>query len=680
MSVLARIDLCLHPDHVEDFKKSRLTDATIRAAGIEAVRPHDIPRALGQNPKGVTSAYKIPYRGTDFYRCKVFPPFKNSDGHTIKYLQLSTPPRLYLPPGVESVLADPTVPLAFVEGEKKTLRAMQEGIPSVGIGGAWNWLIEGNPLPDLDKIAYVNREATIYMDSDLWIRPQVMQAAYALGKELESRGAQVRVAVLTPLDGNRRGLDDYEDIRVDQYNIAGVDYISLKHSALTKMTQWYKGWKARKDKQPDGRQGQPVFQRQDAPWPEPVDGAMLLSAIAEKVKRHLVMPNKAEDAVALWIIQTYAIAVMEVLPYLAVTSAVLREGKTTLLELVAGLCCRPLPTVNISPAALYRSIELWCPAIICDEADKKFKENDDLRTLFNAGHTRATAYVIRTVGDDHEPRVFAVFGAKALGLIGKLPETMMDRSIEVRMQRKRQDQKTERMVRKRLETDCAPLRQQIVRWIADHLESLRIREDPVCPEELDDRAQDNWRGLLAIAHLAGGEWPGRAHEAACLLSGAREERGIRIQLLHDIREVFEEAEVKSLATADIIRCLKAREERPWATYSRKGESITPHALAHLLGEIKIKPDKWRAGEETIRGYHLKDFEKAFACYLPPPQSATSAIIQHNQEVMQGAEAPHTVKLWRFEDDVSPQNESIVADVADEGGGEREGEGIWQRLK
>ena len=356
MSVLARIELCLHPDHVEDLKKSRLMDATIRAAGIEAVRPHDIPRVLGQNPEGVTSAYKIPYRGTDFYRCKIFPPFKNRVGHTIKYLQLPTPPRLYVPFGVESVLADPTVPLAFVEGEKKTLRAVQEGIPSVGIGGAWNWLIEGNPLPDLDKIAYVNREITVYMESDLWIKPQVMQAAYALGKELESRGAQVRVAVLTPLDGNRRGLDDYEDITVDRYSITGVDYISLKHSAFTKVAQWYKGWRARKDKQPDGRQGQPVFQRQDAPWPEPVDGAVLLNAIAEKVRRHLVVPNKAEDAVSLWILATYAIAAMEVLPYLAVTSAVPREGKTRLLELVAGLCCRPLPTVNISPAALSASV------------------------------------------------------------------------------------------------------------------------------------------------------------------------------------------------------------------------------------------------------------------------------------------------------------------------------------
>jgi hypothetical protein len=40
------------------------------------------------------------------------------------------------------------------------------------------------------------------------------------------------------------------------------------------------------------------------------------------------------------------------------------------------------------------------------------------------------------------------------------------------------------------------------------------------PYGLNDRACDNWSPLLAIADLAGGEWPQRARAAALDLSGA----------------------------------------------------------------------------------------------------------------------------------------------------------------
>ncbi len=126
----------LHPEHLIDLRRSRLEDATIEHAGIESIRPHDIARELGQEAPHVSSAYRIPCPGTPFYRCRLFPPYKDKDGKTVKYLQKKgTAPRLYIPSLVQSMLGDPSVPLWIAEGEKKALRAAQDGLCCVGVGG-----------------------------------------------------------------------------------------------------------------------------------------------------------------------------------------------------------------------------------------------------------------------------------------------------------------------------------------------------------------------------------------------------------------------------------------------------------------------------------------------------------------------------------------------------------------
>ncbi len=655
----------LHPDHVADLKKSHLSDEVIRAAKIESVRPQDIPRVLGQNPQEVKSIYKIPYPGTDFYRCKLFPPIVR-EGRVVKYLNPSAPPRLFIPPGVETILPDPSIPLAAIEGEKKNLRAVQEGLPSVGIGGCWNWMSSGTPIPDLDKIACVNRGITIYMDSDVWVKPQVLNACYALGKEFESRGAYVRVAVLTPKDGEKRGLDDYDELIVKDFSIQGIDYVLLRHRAFSKAAAWYRKWNPKREAKSGA--GRPLFQRKDEPWPNPVDGGELLEALSGKITRHVKVPEKAEWAIALWLCQTYAIDAMTCLPILAVTSATKREGKTTLLELIAALCARPFPTINVSPAALYRSVEAWQPTILCDEADRQFKENVELRTLMNASHRRAGAYVIRIakVNEELEPRAFNVFGAKAVGLIGRLPSTMEDRSIEVRMKRKGRGVKVERMVRSRLESECGPLRQQIVRWLADRQGALN-EEDVTCPAELDDRASDNWRGLFGLAGLAGGEWPERAKQAALVLSEARgEEPEQGEELLADLRSIFGTAD--RLFTEYILSRLNEMTDRPWPT-SLRGKPMDANLLGRKLRPFRIKPKDIRIGDKKAKGYLWAGaMQEAFDTYLPPLQAEAPETSEQNQGVAQDFEPRQGETCLGLENVATMQNERVVADVSGKKGG------------
>jgi hypothetical protein len=102
------------------------------------------------------------------------------------------------------------------------------------------------------------------------------------------------------------------------------------------------------------------------------------------------------------------------------------------------------------------------------------------------------------------------------------PDTLEDRSIVVQLQRKPKAAKVARL-RKRDCQEFATLRRKASRWTEGNFEALAADPDPDVPDELNDRAADNWRPLLAIADLAGGDWPHRAREAACVLSGAGHE-------------------------------------------------------------------------------------------------------------------------------------------------------------
>lgn len=109
----------LAPEHLDDLRRSGLTDATIEALRFEAVRPHDIQL------KGVESAYQIPYFNLNgsvncFRRMKLFPPIKTNSG-TMRYWQPpDTLPHLYCPPVLnwQSAARDATKPLVITEGEK----------------------------------------------------------------------------------------------------------------------------------------------------------------------------------------------------------------------------------------------------------------------------------------------------------------------------------------------------------------------------------------------------------------------------------------------------------------------------------------------------------------------------------------------------------------------------------
>src|SRR5262245_20818503 len=176
------------------------------------------------------------------------------------------------------------------------------------------------------------------------------------------------------------------------------------------------------------------------PWPEPVAGADLLDRITSMADAHLVLPKGGAEAMALWIIHAHAHDCFGISPVLSFTSPTPECGKTTCLTFTGALVPRACPSSNITPAALFRAVERWQPTLLTDEADTFLKSSDDLRGVLNSGHQRANAFVLRTAGDDHEPRRFRTWAPKAVALIGKLPPTLASRAINIELRRKMADE------------------------------------------------------------------------------------------------------------------------------------------------------------------------------------------------------------------------------------------------
>jgi hypothetical protein len=171
----------------------------------------------------------IPYPGDEgFERFKLFPP---PDTRTKYWQPPNSNNHLYFPPGIEKTIGDISVNLYIVEGEKKCLKANQEGIPCVGIGGLWNWSNGQNELiEDFDRIETKGRRVIIVPDSD-WKSDahhytngsggarNLLLAVERLGERLRDRGAKTLVVNLPAgPNGQKVGLDDYLNLHsVDEF-------------------------------------------------------------------------------------------------------------------------------------------------------------------------------------------------------------------------------------------------------------------------------------------------------------------------------------------------------------------------------------------------------------------------------------------------------------------------------
>jgi|MTBAKSStandDraft_1061840.scaffolds.fasta_scaffold08156_5 putative DNA primase/helicase len=404
-----------------------------------------------------------------------------------------------------------------------------------------------------------------------------------------------------------RRLADLSPFEYDRERKAAAKTLGVRPSTLDSMVQ-----AARQESEQSSGLG---FQEQE-PWPDPVDPAALLSEIAATVRRFIICSESVANTVTLWIVMTWFVDVIQVAPLAIITAPEKRCGKSQLLALMGNLVRRPLIASNITAAAMFRTIEKWKPTMLVDEADAFMRDNEELRGVINSGHTRDTAYVIRLVGDNHEPKQFSTWGAKALAGIGRLPDTIQDRGIILELRRRLPHEKVARL-RYAEPGLFETLSTKLCRLAQDYREEVRTAR-PKMPRKLNDRAQDNWEPLLAIAEVAGEKWPRMARHAALKLSKTDDENlTIGTELLADIRDIFNDKGCDKITTAELIAALCMDEEKPWATYNR-GNPIKPRQVSKRLAEYGIRSSTIRDGIVTAKGYKRAQFEEAFSRYLPPP--------------------------------------------------------------
>jgi putative DNA primase/helicase len=419
------------------------------------------------------------------------------------------------------------------------------------------------------------------------------------------------------------------------------------------------------------------------PWDEPVDTGILLRTLTEAIRRFVFLSEDQAVAVALWIVFSWLHERDDFVthsPILFVTSAEKDSGKSTLLGVVNFLARRSLQSVEISGAALFRSIAKWRPTLIVDEADDALVDNPDLRSVINSGWTRGQG-VIRCHPETHEPELFSTFAPKVVGMKGrKLPDTTLSRSIVITMRPRRADdskEHTDDFAHSDTET-FARLRSQLARWAADSAEDLAVAKAEV-PPAFHYRRRANWMPLLAIAEAGGGDWKQKAWKTALAIEATADtfDRSIGVQLLQAIKDAFEAEGIDRMTSVALIAELVKDETGPWATYN-KGKPISQRQIATLLKAyearpgIPIRPRNVRVSgiAGVPKGYLKSDFVDVLGRLLPPSSPETpfsSATPLHGKHVngLDVADSPSGTADVADENGPNLLEEKICSGVADE---------------
>lgn len=373
----------------------------------------------------------------------------------------------------------------------------------------------------------------------------------------------------------------------------------------------------------------------------------ILDAIHAFLGRFVIYPSKeAHDAHVMWIAHTHVMDAWESTPRIAFLSPEPKSGKTRALEVSELLVPNAVEAVNMSPAYIFRKIgdENGLPTLLHDEIDTLFgpkaKENEDIRGLYNAGHRRG-AFVGRCVvhGKKVLTEEIPAFSALALAGLGWLPDTLLSRSIIVRM-RRRAPHETVTPFRRRVHSrEGNKLRDQLAAWAAGATQEMTAAR-PAMPDGVEDRDADMWEPLLAIADAAGEHWPKRARVAAVALTAAAADRepSLGIRLLSDLRDIFADAE--QLATAIVLERLNKLPEAPWNDL--KGKPLNDRGLAQRLRQYGVKSKSLSMGGEygpRPKGYAREDLHDVWKRYLPPappsPEGSATAATAATKPDFQG---------------------------------------------
>jgi hypothetical protein len=602
----------LWDDHRALLEARAIKPGVARARGYESTAGGGLlaGEGFGQAVCGLGPGLVIPVHDVHGERRYAqFRPDKPRLGDKNRPVKYETPPRirpvLDVPPQVRGKLDDPSRPLWVAEGPMKADAAVSAGLTCIAMTGVYGWRGTNRKggktaLACWEDVALAGRTVYLVPDSDVAVNPMVATAITRLGAWLASRDADVRYVFLPhAADGGKRGLDDF-----------------LAHGGTVD------GLLELADEDPPARPAAAPAPSSQPPVPVPADPAALLDGVHRLLRSYVAFPSgHAALAVTLWAAHTHMAAAFDSTPRLALLSPEKRCGKSRALELLGLLCAGAEALSDASPAYVFRRIGAGPVTLLLDEADaiwrrgKTDERAEALRSIVNAGHRRgASVGRVEMNGQAAKLVQFPVYAPAALAAIGTLPDTILDRAVVVRMRRRAPDQPVRKYRERVTRPEGEELRGQLAAWAA--AASERVGDPwPDLPAGLNDRAEDAWEPLLAIADQAGGDWPQLARAAcAALADGAAEDtQTTGTRLLADLRAIFGDAD--ALVTKAILGKLHALDESPWGDWY--GHPLTARDLAELLRPFEVKPRRVRVDGATpgARGYTRADLYDAWRRYL-----------------------------------------------------------------
>jgi hypothetical protein len=360
----------------------------------------------------------------------------------------------------------------------------------------------------------------------------------------------------------------------------------------------------------------------------------LLDRTRYLLTRWIKLPaDEYADAISLWVAHAHAVDAAVISPRLVLKSPEKSSGKSRTLEVLKRLVPAPVHTINASIAYIFRKLKDTQITLLFDETDTIFNarpgnENFALLGLLNAGWEKG-ATVGRIVGEGKKmrPEEFPVYAAVALALIGNLPDTLESRSIIIPMRRRAPDEPIEKFRQRKVLALTEPVRDGLAAWAEKYKDELTVLE-PVMPAGLEDRLEDAWEPLIAIADMAGEPWASRGRKAAIRIGGGHviDDASIGVQLLGDVRASFVTED--RISSITLLTKLNAMDEASWGGW-HNGSGMTPRDLARRLKPFAVgsRPLRPAGGGAPFKGYLKADFDDAWRRYLPSPVATVSVVTE-----------------------------------------------------
>lgn len=356
--------------------------------------------------------------------------------------------------------------------------------------------------------------------------------------------------------------------------------------------------------------------------------ADLITELESYIRSYVTLAETSYALViSLWVIATHVWAAFDAFPYLVVTSSTKRSGKTRLLELMSFVASNSRLVADISPAALYRTIDAEKPTLLVDEAEMFSSAKSEFRSLLNTGYRRGQT-VKRHDGD------YETYCPKAFALIGDVHDTLRDRSIVIDMRR---GEPPRRFVYAAAKEEGAALREGLSAALSSEVEEIAaaVREFEGLPF-LFDRDEEIWTPLFILCRLLCPDRICELERAAADISAAKtararkylelgqqeddaQEQEYAVRLLRDMVVIM--ADREQITTQEAIAKLREIPTSPWRRFRGAGlkDGIEGGmVLAALLSRFGIKPATIRIAPKTegkgstAKGYRRRALLDALA--------------------------------------------------------------------